>query len=439
MGITSPSTHIYLMPFTKDRSVFANRRWVQVKDYPNHVKVTTLGGSTVKLSRTRTGESVKDYKTLIAQQKNATSDMSGTFDIMDLTDSVRTYVFRHLNFNQTNPDPYDVYEQRIDGVPPSFPTLDNPVMGVGVATNRAAIAFLKHARSVQSEFSSPIFLGELRETLRMIRNPAAGLRNLADSFLKDVKTAKKKTPKKWKKNLGGMWLEYAFGWTPLISDISEGYKAYSSLAKSRDGEQKPVSGHGIEEVEVPSRTATNYPFYFGTGGLMYGGNNYVGKDRCVVKYRGMVVRRVDVTLRDKLSRVGFNAEEFIPTVWELLPWSFLVDYFTNIGDVLTANAFNRADLAWVACSTIKFREIHGTFYLDHAAMKKAWPKHYVTSSGEPGRYKLQRRTVSRSRAVTVPFPSISLELPGKPAQFANMVALFAQAQSVHPQHFKFRR
>jgi hypothetical protein len=43
---------------------------------------------------------------------------------------------------------------------------------------------------------------------------------------------------------------------------------------------------------------------------------------------------------------GLGTRDFIPTIYELIPYSFLVDYFVNIGEILNAWSFNQADLAW---------------------------------------------------------------------------------------------
>ncbi len=45
---------------------------------------------------------------------------------------------------------------------------------------------------------------------------------------------------------------------------------------------------------------------------------------------------------------GLTLDEFIPTVWELIPYSFLVDYVTNIGAIIDGYSLNKSGLKWLA-------------------------------------------------------------------------------------------
>jgi hypothetical protein len=427
------------MPYTKDRSIWLSRRWTLFRDYPNHIPAVTLGGNVVKLTRSRVGDSVKDWKTKIRLQQNATSAMSGTFDTISFyPPKLPVWHYTHLNFALgTAAPPTDTYFYTTSGAPGAFGyIITNPVLGLGTATNRATIAFLKHARKVQSEFSSPIFLGELKETLQMIRSPAKGIRNILNSYVSDIRKRKKKQPKEWKKNLSSAWLETVFGVLPLVQDLEDGYKAYSDLVKERDNEQVLVSGYGIEEKVTANINGRTQSFHIASGGVLPCILTDTETDKAFVKIKGMVVRRVDATLRDKLARVGFNLREFIPTVWELIPWSFLVDYFTNIGDVLEASAFNQADLAWVDRVSVQTRTYRAIASPDYTKINDSF--YTVSFTGEPVMMQYERRLVIRSPNVSLATPSFAFELPGKPAQFANMLALFAQANSVHPQRYRFR-
>jgi hypothetical protein len=271
----------------------------------------------------------------------------------------------------------------------------------------------------------------------MIRNPAAGLRRLLDNYVKHTKVLRLKNPKHWQEHLSSAWLEGTFGWQPLVNDIENAYKAYKSFVERHNDEQVFVRGIGIEEKPVPSQNSSS------TGSCPAGASDvisalrtYRGSEKAFVKYYGMVVRQVDVTTRDRLARIGFDWSEFVPTAWELCPWSFLVDYFTNIGDVVEASAFTRSLLSWAANDTVTSQKIEGLFSIDKKATASAYGAYFRLVEGEPVSFVAERRVVNRKAGAIIPSPSLDFEIPGNPFQYANMLALFAQANVVHQQSFK---
>lgn len=429
------------MAYTKDRSIYVSKRFFDYQDSDGTVS-GGLRGTSVLLSRSRTGVSCPNYRDRIRRQQNATTDMSGTYDTYVCTPGQWYSVRQDNNFGPSNRRDH-LIRARVSGdlagasSPISWWT---PTITTAVAHNRALIAFLKKGRAIQREFSSPIFLGELRETVRMIRRPAVGLRRILDSYLKDVSKLKKKNPKNWKKNLSDTWLENAFGWQPLAHDLADAYKAYQSRVLS--DEQREVSAIGIEEKFIPAQSSYNY-----TGGFPAGATTtYLSKrtkratEKAFVKFHGMVVRRVDGTTRDKLARIGFEPNEFLPTAWELLPWSFLVDYFSNIGDVIESSAFSRSLLSWSSSAVVTSQKIEYTASSSVQDIMKQpqFGPWLETATFQPVSFVAERRVVRRSANATLGTPDFALELPGSPFQYANMLALFTSANSIHPQSYKGR-
>jgi len=413
------------VPYTKDSSIWWNRRSSYTYTDAANNTIIVLGGDIKKLVRTRTGDSLRGWQDRIRLQQNATTALVGDYTDMKGEDRV-SWVLTHDNlFIAPNSD--DIRIRTFKGYVSPLISIDASSIGTSVASNRAAIAFLKKARAVQSEFSSPTFLGEFKQTLGMLRKPGEGLRNILGSYLNKVKNLKQKQPKNWKKNLSSTWLESVFGWAPLASDLKNGYEAYSNFVKERDRDQVIISAMGIEKDSVSESHSVQNINGFNVI------HNIQVIDKAFVRYRGAIIRRVDATLRDKLARVGFNPQEFIPTAWELLPWSFLVDYFSNIGDVLAADAFVRADLAWASGVTVTSRDNFCSSHCDEAKTAQQMGAWFKSVSSSPCVFSVSRRHMNRVSSVGIAPPSFSLEIPGNPAQWANMTALLAQANAISPQ------
>jgi hypothetical protein len=60
----------------------------------------------------------------------------------------------------------------------------------------------------------------------------------------------------------------------------------------------------------------------------------------------------DPPLGQATEEMGVRARDFLPAVWEAIPYSFLIDYFTNIGDIIEAVSFPLTGIAW---GSITFR------------------------------------------------------------------------------------
>jgi hypothetical protein len=150
-----------------------------------------------------------------------------------------------------------------------------------------------------------------------------------------------------------------------------------------------------------------------------------------------MVRRDDhATLAGSAVLAGFDPLQIIPTAWELLPWSFLIDYFSNIGDVLETAVVSRSNIAWTNVSEIVEQKIQ---VYSTVAGKGFQIGDDVEVDGKPSTAIRVLRTVNRFQPGSLGIPAIQLELPGRPAQFANMTALFAQASNtIHPQNLRRR-
>jgi hypothetical protein len=219
---------------------------------------------------------------------------------------------------------------------PDFP---NPFPD-GEADSIASGKFYKDARNAQTSFEAPTFLGEIAKTAIMIKNRSKEMVGLIPGWRKRAqRSARLRTNKQRLKGLAQNYLEFKFGWDQLARDIDT-----VTVPLSLDFRQGvKVSGRGTRSESVSIATSN-----VDTGNLHYE-NTIVETRSYSVKYEGMVsVRRSGIEgIREGF---GIMPSNFLPTLYELMPWSFMIDYFSNLGEIVNAISFDHSDLRWV-CKT----------------------------------------------------------------------------------------
>lgn len=303
------------------------------------------------------------------------------------------------------------------------------------ANNKAKTAFYKKVREAQMQVSGLTFLGELREAVHMVRHPAEALYRGVSDYLGVLSKRKARNPgtSQRKRVLQDTWLEYSFGWSPLFNDIQGGLKAYARLLASKD-ESVNIRASGVEERDLGmtvSETATNFIYWF------YSIKN---SQKCTVRYIASV-RANKSGPQSQIDRAmdlfGFRWDEFIPTAWELLPWSFFIDYFTNIGDVISANAASSAEVNW-GCLTARYSGTSETSQLgsiNKTKTKQNYPfgsGNFTDCGGTLGKCIWTRTKVDRSPVDSVGIPALTFRFPGASRQFINLWALFSANKRVTP-------
>jgi len=323
------------------------------------------------------------------------------------------------------------------------------------ADNQALKLAYRRLRETRRDFQAGIFLGEAGEALKMLRDRSQklflGLSNYLSFtagnavptkfryttgvnrtwIVRGMKITRKIRTRKtnWKalaNYLSGNWLEFSFGVKPLVSDIESSVEAYRGLLEQTDKRRERVPAFG-----------KNQEYSWGDRNRTAVGNVYFTR---VFNVRGWVGVRYLLFLEystkgwtpesDVLERFGLTAEEFVPTIWELTPWSFLWDYFTNIGDILEATTTCTSEVKFVVKTVRKWciSETNGS--VDEAYMRSLYggntPRYEW--SGSPGYAMRHRKTVVRSALGSIPFPKLELSVPKMGTQWLNMAALATQRQ-----------
>lgn len=295
------------------------------------------------------------------------------------------------------------------------------------------------ARAKQGAFKGSTFMAELRDVIRGIRNPAGAFRRGIDDYAKAARRNCRKanggrslprTPREYNslsdkrrgaigRALSGTWLEHNFGWTPLLGDIGN-----AVIAGIRLSRRKPTfrfRGYGVEEVD-PDMSVEQVS----DDGWIFQWHVSTFQRKSVLVYGAVKLSTTELPYAWQ-EEFGFMPKDFAPAIWEAIPFSFLVDYFTNVGEIVNALSFPSSDVAWVA------RTFHNDSIRDGTRANVVMSGAAETNTVVREKLRFVPPTAYWSRAyvdrisyyASLPLPSFQLEIPGSKnwRKWLNMGAL----------------
>lgn len=168
-------------------------------------------------------------------------------------------------------------------------------------------------------------LAEMRQTVQMLRNPVQGLGKLLNTIFSGSSSTRKKGQSlhDWTRQ---QWLQYRYGVRPLISSIDGIIKA---VRKRREHFRWTARGqYSISKTSTVDGTYTNTP-----GGYKIT-HRTVYTDVCEIRCGLMFEEHLSL-----LDNLGVDATGLLTLPWELVPFSFVADWFGNLN-------------AWIAASYI---------------------------------------------------------------------------------------
>lgn len=365
----------------------------------------------------------RDWRKLIRQCHSATTPLSGTRRGARVGELIQTY--------QTYPSGGH-YSTFIDVGQITFDLINmfsDPSSSIDATADKLARSrFLSHYLEKRNNWRGGNFLAELRETIHAIHHPLDAAFGATVKYL-DIrhnlllKKRRLRPGAGWRevraiaKALAGEWLAYAFGIRPLIADIQDASKAYNKLQDPDNCDTLPISGKGRNVVaSVVVKNDGGGPY---TPGITYDYDLHT-RSTSSVKYYGRMRAR-PFGLGSKIEKFGVDIYDVAPAVWEAIPFSWLVDYFVNVSEVLDSQRLWEADLAWlnvgvknsIARSETSFRS---------RGNGPTWRNHTISGKGPYAyTYKVSRNGFS------IPFPDWQFKMPGFPSlRWLNIAAVIAQ-------------
>ncbi len=256
--------------------------------------------------------------------------------------------------------------------------------------NSAAVDVLKATNPSKPSVDLPVSLFELRELPSLVRR--VGYSRL--------------------KRAAELNIKYEFGVKPVISDLFSLLDFTENVEKTVKILSDLKKGPLVRKATVGNFSVQNSPNE--TIALNSSGNFYFGGVHTLTmtnrKVWGYVTWTPDAAAlaaelgdRDKMRKLAYNIVlgtrvDFV-TMWNALPWSWLVDWFSNVGDWLEANR------SYVSA------------YPGNPSICTTTVTEYVFRSGNndfgfpPGQFSLNARLVSKSRRKgSAIFPSADMPL-----------------------------
>lgn len=184
--------------------------------------------------------------------------------------------------------------------------------------NEARLKFHKHLSD--SKVDVMTFIGEGKSSFKMIASAASDLlqiyRSVRSGNLRKansiLRSRGRKKPRRVSKRADQRWLEYQYGWAPLVGDIVTGFKAIA------DYRETPTLFFSKAEINFEPK-----PY-----------NNVVSTDSSIGTYIVKVWYSLKASEKAReIAKWNLGANPFL-TAWELVPLSFVADWFIPIGDFL---------------------------------------------------------------------------------------------------------
>lgn len=261
-----------------------------------------------------------------------------------------------------------------------------------------------------SDFNAGVAMGESMKTLTLITNSATrifralkhvrkGNMASAAAVLTDgtPRAGFFKKPTRaptTDKQMSSLWLELKYGWMPLLKDVSDAAEFLAHM-------------HSVPLQKIV-RARKKKALPFSTAGSW---TNREGEVRCSIK----------CILKEKNTVLLSGLLDPYSVAWELLPWSFVIDWFIPVGNYLSARGLAQAIEGTFVKTTFLRIRLSGSCTFNGYY-------HPQTTGGLSFEYGEVTRTVSTS--LQVPLPAFK-ELR-KVASWQHCVSAIALLSSLRP-------
>ncbi|DAD52797.1 TPA_asm: maturation protein [ssRNA phage SRR7976326_1] len=412
--------------------------WNAVYDHASGETITSSNPISYdwNCDRVKSGSDNPRWREIIASGGNASSNYTLTYGML-VAPSVR-----FANIIRTSSGVLQTWTH--EGWPlvykPNMPVLltttFNQIKGAAVAK------FYSKVADKISPLKGLVFLGELGKTRQLLAGllrDAMGLykvlrmdlRVLYGKLRRRLRSTRGLPPKLGRrkrklaiadclKRVSNRYLEFTFGIEPLLGDIESTAEALCR------GEIVREYINAVLKVESTTVTTTRQGYIYNTCSAQI---STITRTKLKSKCRGAIdidKAAVSNPLGGTADALGISLRQVLPALWELKPYSFLIDYFINVGDLINTAAYADTKFVYANQSTKHETTAEITVGLPLKGDDTRWSYKVVSVGIPPTTVKLTSFRFERV-PVNPSIATVRVVLPAFGRKYANMLALAIQA------------
>lgn len=292
-------------------------------------------------------------------------------------------------------------------------SLSQPSLGES-ADNLAIARMNEQLISFETSAPSGEDLGEISQTARLLRAPLKDLRGLILGSLEGhIHGLKRPNRSSIIKGLGATALEYQWGIRPLTKSIANAVvglqgRDYLSAYFPFKASAK------VEKSNIASITDDLGPLIVD----LFGERRVTER----IRYKGIWAVRTDVDRRSVNDVLGLRWRDVVPTAWNLIPYSQLLDYCTNLGKIAEQYSVPYSGVRW--CNrTYRREELHSFF---GQGLRIPVDANNWVGSLSPVPYAVRKYTTfNRTNQVGQPMLRFEIDFKLSPERLFNVAALIS--------------
>lgn len=274
---------------------------------------TNTKGNLIVGSSVKSGNSVANY---VARLQSGI-DAGSNYIREDY--SIRPFIARLQSSQHWGGQNVDDFQIRRDAYPLPDVSLIDMTLVIAEASNRLK----RKLRETTGQSNQLTNVAELREVPKTIGAVASSAGKLVKTVLNS-----KRHGTDLRKFASDQWLTWSFGVLPTLGAVDDAIESVKSYLDRKDHKLTQYGVHSMDQLISTSVISSGSHHV----NLKHSGSFKVNKScKITAGYRYGLRSSNDYHLGKHL---GFDISSVVPTAWELLPYSWLIDYFTTAGSYI---------------------------------------------------------------------------------------------------------